>query len=69
MEALTKRELLEVIDDMRDRIERDDSWEGYLNYLLPEPGDPEETFAQVEARYRVGNSDGSQGGMRMLGVL
>jgi hypothetical protein len=67
MEPLTKHELLEIIDDMRARIARDDSWEGFLNYLIPEPGDPEGTYARVEARYRFGNTEG-QGGMRMIGV-
>lgn len=61
---LTRSELLEVVDDMRQRIEVGDSFEGFLNYLMPEEGDDPGGF-RVEARYRVGNLQG-QGGMRMV---
>lgn len=66
MKPVTREELLAIIDDIRDLVQHDDSWEGYLNYLLPEEGDPANIYARVEARYRVGNSEG-QGGMRMIG--
>lgn len=71
---LSREELLEVLDDVRLRVERGDSWEGSLEYLLPwseELGDPEtdppDGF-RVRAAYRVGNLMG-QGGMRMVGRI
>lgn len=67
MEPLNKAELLAVVDEIRTRIEADDSWEGYLNYVICEEDDPPDTYARVEARFRVGNSMG-QGGMKMIGV-
>lgn len=66
MEPVTKEQLL-AVNDIRDRIKHGDSFEGFLNYLLPEPSDPSEIVARLEARYRIGNSEG-QGGMRMIGV-
>jgi len=68
MQPVTKDELLEIIDDIRERVAEGDSWEGYLNYLMPDEEVDPEIVAVVEARYRIGNADGSQGGMRMIGV-
>lgn len=67
MQPVTKDQLIEIIDDIRSRVAAGDSFEGYLNYLMPEPDDPIEIVARVEARYRIGNSMG-QGGMCMIGV-
>ena len=67
MEPVTKEQLLAIIDDIRDSVINNDSMEGYLNYLLPDEDDPKDVKFRVEARYRVGNSQG-QGGMRMIGV-
>ena len=67
MEPMTQAQLIEILDDIRARVEVGDSWEGYLNYLLPEPDDAPEVRYRVEARYRIGNLDG-QGSMRMVGV-
>jgi len=67
MIPLTKAQLLHVLDDIRARVAEEESFGGFLNSLLPEEGDPEETYARVEARYRFGNKDG-QGFMRMIGV-
>lgn len=67
MEPVTKEQLLAILDDIRERVAEGDSFEGYLNYLMPEPEDPPEIVARVEARYRIGNLMG-QGGMRMIGV-
>jgi hypothetical protein len=61
---MTKDELLAVLDDMRERVAAGDSFEGFLNYLIPD--EPDKAEFAVEARYRVGNLDG-QGGMRMIG--
>jgi len=61
---VTKDELLAIIDDIRARVRHDDSFEGFLNYLMPEENDDPSGF-RVEARYRIGNSMG-QGGMRMI---
>jgi hypothetical protein len=70
-EPMTKAQLLEVIDDIRMRVEAGDSYEGFLNYLMPYDDDMEIIDGAdfvVEARYRVGNLQG-QGGMRMVGKL
>jgi hypothetical protein len=70
-EPMTKAQLLEVIDDIRMRVEAGDSYEGFLNYLMPYDDDDEiieDADFVVEARYRVGNLQG-QGGMRMVGKL
>lgn len=67
MQPVTQAELLEIIDDMRARVAEGDSWEGYLNWLIPEPSYPRDIVALVEARYRIGNLQG-QGGMRMIGI-
>lgn len=64
---MTKTELLALIDEMRNLIVHDDSWEGLLNWLMPEQDDPPGTWARVEARYRIGNSQG-QGGFNIVGV-
>jgi hypothetical protein len=65
---MTKEQLLAVIDDMRAHIAVGDSWEGFLAWRLPDPIDPPNIVAQVDARYRIGNIDGSQGGMRIVGL-
>lgn len=67
MAPVTQQELLAILDDIRELVLRGDSWEGYLNYVLPDENDPANIYARVEARYRVGNLEG-QGGMRMIGV-
>jgi hypothetical protein len=65
---MTKTTLLAVLADIRAHVERDDSFEGFLNYLMPGPDDPEDAEFMVEARYRIGNLDG-QGNMRMIGKM
>ena len=64
---MTQEELLDVIDDIRQRVAAGDSYEGFLNYLLPDEDDPPQGF-RVEARWRVGNLQG-QGGMRVVGEM
>jgi hypothetical protein len=60
--------LLATLDDIRDHVARGDSFEGFLNYTMPEPDDPDDVEFRLEARYRVGNLQG-QGGMRIIGDL
>ncbi len=67
MEPMSKEELLSIIDEMGDRVGAGDSFEGFLNYLLPFPDDDDSIHFRVEVRFRVGNSEG-QGGMKMIGV-
>lgn len=64
---MTQDDLIIVIEDILERVKLGDSFEGFLNYLMPFPpaGDPECDF-MVEARYRVGNTMG-QGGMKIIG--
>lgn len=62
----TKADLLILLDQVRELIERDDSFEGMVNWLMPEPDDPTGTDFRVEARYRHGNSMG-QGGFSIIG--
>lgn len=65
--AASKQELLAILDDMRASVEADDSFEGFVNYLMPTQGEPECDF-MVVARWRVGNSMG-QGGMSTFGEM
>lgn len=67
MQPVTKDELLLIIDEIRDRVAIGDSYEGFLNYLIPANLDDPNIVADVEARFRVGNLEG-QGGMKMIGV-
>lgn len=61
---MSKDQLLAVLDDIRARVAADDSWEGSLQYSIPE--EPTESVAfDVMAGYRVGNSLG-QGGFRLI---
>lgn len=61
---LTRAELLDVLDDLRDRVAAGDSLEGSFEYMLPEDG----PGYDVRASYRVGNLQG-QGGMRIVGRM
>jgi hypothetical protein len=65
---MTKSELLALIDEVRELIVNDDSWEGLINWLMPDPaqGDDDGVDFRVEARYRIGNSQG-QGGIQIVG--
>jgi len=81
MEPVSKADLVLILKEMTERVEIGDSFEGYLNYLIPDPVESGETTAEgepvytweeghdfdVEACFRVGNLDG-QGGMKMIGV-
>jgi hypothetical protein len=65
---VSKDELLAVLDDIRERVLHDDSFEGTVSYSLPEPGDAPEMQFRLRAAYRVGNLAG-QGGMRLIGSM
>lgn len=61
---LTARELVDVLDDVREGVLSGDTLEGFVEFTI---GDEIERW-DVRARYRVGNLMG-QGGMRMIGEL
>jgi hypothetical protein len=65
----TKAELLHTLDDIRASVAADDSFEGFIEYLMPGPQgtNPDADF-EVRASYRIGNSQG-QGGVRMIGEM
>lgn len=67
-EPMTQRDMEALFADLLTRVTAGDSWEGYINWLLPEEGAPAGTVAMVHARYRVGNTAG-QGGMRVIGGM
>ena len=65
--ALVSREtLLTILRDITDRVERGDSDEGGLNYMLAEDYQPGAVEFEVSGGYRVGNLQG-QGGFRLIG--
>lgn len=60
-------ELAATLRDMAARVEQLDSFEGSIEYLMPDEQDPE-CYAMVRASYRIGNQMG-QGGMRLVGKV
>jgi hypothetical protein len=68
-EPVSKATLLAVLDDIRAHVEEGDSFEGYLEYAMPEmDDDPDEVDFRLKAGYRIGNLQG-QGGFRMIGKV
>jgi len=67
-EPVSKATLLAVLDDIRAHVEANDSFEGYLEYAMPEMDDPAEVDFRLKAGYRIGNLQG-QGGFRMIGKI
>jgi len=72
---MTRDEFLAVLDDIRDRVLRGDSMEGYVSWEIPwhhamgdAETDPEGDGFRVQAGYRIGNLQG-QGGMRLIGEM
>lgn len=64
---LTREALLALLDDIRARVAISDSWEGHLEYLIPDDdtgADCDADFA-VRAGYRTGSTMG-QGGYRLI---
>lgn len=58
-----------VLLDMAERVRAGDSWEGYIAWAIPEGEDTVAGDVDVAASYRIGNSDGSQGGVRIIGAV
>lgn len=67
-EPLTKDELIQVLEDILHLVKIDDSFEGNIEYLMPDVDSPEGTDFLVRGVYRIGNSMG-QGGVRMYGTV
>jgi hypothetical protein len=77
-EEMTPAEVAEVLRDMAERVESGDSFEGSIEYALPDVpewaqrGDPkpegweDRDYRLVRGVYRIGNTQG-QGGSRMIG--
>lgn len=63
---MTYEQLADVLADMAVRARSGDSFEGHIEYLLPEDADA--PAVDVTATYRVGNHMG-QGGMRIIGEI
>ena len=68
-QAMTSAQLAALLQNIINAIETGDSWEGFIEYLMPDEDTPKEYQYLVRARYRIGNADGSQGGMRFIGEL
>lgn len=60
MKLLSKEQLLAALEDMIERVHADDSFEGRIEYHLRDDG-----AFNVEAFWRIGNSEG-QGGARII---
>jgi hypothetical protein len=68
-QLLTKEQLVEVLEDLVNRVREGDSFEGSFQYMIPEDMAAIEAGQfEVTANYRIGNSEG-QGGYRMIGVI
>lgn len=64
---MSRNELVAVLEDILAHVKSGDSFEGFLNYLIPGMEAMEQGVEfVVEARYRIGNLQG-QGGMRIYG--
>jgi hypothetical protein len=61
---MSKDQLLAVLDDIRAHVAANDSFEGSLEYLMPEEPTEGVNF-DVRAGYRIGNSMG-QGSFRLI---
>jgi hypothetical protein len=62
---ITKAQLLELLDNMKQMVGADDSFEGFIQYTGMEDGLAADEF-NVVANMRVGNSQG-QGGYLTVG--
>ena len=67
-DQMTKEQMVGLFQELLIRIEVGDSWEGWIEWLLPDASAPADIVAEVRARYRIGNTEG-QGGMRFVGEL
>lgn len=66
----TQTDLADLLADMAARVRDGDSFEGSIEYSMPDPDDgvPEGTYAMVRAAYRHGNRQHGQGFMRIVGA-
>lgn len=64
---LSKKDLLIIIEEIKQLIEANDSFEGQLIWSIPEKENAEHPF-DVYACYRIGNLMG-QSGTRVIGEL
>lgn len=67
---MTYESLAEMLRDLAHRIEIGDSYEGFIEYLIPYGDSDDEDYdshaVDVRARFRIGNLEG-QGGMAIVG--
>lgn len=64
---MTYAELADILSTLADMVRTGDSFEGFIEYLIPEE-ETEIHGVHVRARYRTGNSMG-QGGLTFIGAL
>lgn len=65
-QLMTYDELSGILADMAVRVREGDSFEGNVEYWIPEEGDHYGDRVAVRGVYRIGNTMG-QGGTRMIG--
>lgn len=64
---MSYEQLAALLEDMAHRARVGDSYEGHIEYLMPEEdGGPDKVL--VRGAYRIGNTEG-QGGMRLIGTV
>jgi hypothetical protein len=64
---MSQETFVAILEDITAHVQAGDSFEGFIEYLMPESVEEGKDFA-VRASYRIGNLQG-QGGMRMIGEL
>jgi hypothetical protein len=65
--SMSHENFVSMLEDLLARVREGDSFEGSLEYAIPEDEDAPARSFSVRASYRVGNLQG-QGGMRMHGA-
>jgi hypothetical protein len=65
MKTLNKQQLLAVLEDIKKSIENNDSMEGRISYSVMSSENIKSGEFEVDAIYRVGNSEG-QGSIRIV---
>jgi hypothetical protein len=74
-EPMTMDRLADILDDMAARVRAGDSFEGHIEYMLPDEesaGDllpKPDVDVYVSGVYRIGNLHYGQGGVRMIGTV
>lgn len=66
-EIVTYDQLADLLLDLAQRVRTGDSFEGFIEYLMPEEGGGPQAV-NIRAAFRVGNRAG-QGGMRFYGFM